>query len=98
MLHEKEIWPNFFVVGAQKAGTTSMYSYLRQIPGVYMSPTKEPYYFLSNLDRNSLYKGRVMGDKKEYLCLFKAVKDEVAIGEASPLYLWDIGSPGKIHT
>jgi hypothetical protein len=34
--------PNFFIVGAPKAGTTSLYHYLDQHPDIYMSPIKEP--------------------------------------------------------
>jgi sulfotransferase family protein len=34
--------PNFFVVGAPKAGTTSLYHYLDQHPEIFMSPIKEP--------------------------------------------------------
>jgi hypothetical protein len=41
--------PNFFIVGAPKAGTTSLYSYLDQHPQIYMSPIKEPSYFASEL-------------------------------------------------
>lgn len=37
--------PNFFIVGAPKAGTTSLYHYLDQHPRIYMSPVKEPNYF-----------------------------------------------------
>jgi hypothetical protein len=37
--------PNFFVVGAPKAGTTSLYHYLDQHPAIYMSPIKEPCFF-----------------------------------------------------
>ena len=37
--------PNFFVVGAPKAGTTSLYHYLDQHPGIYMSSIKEPCFF-----------------------------------------------------
>jgi hypothetical protein len=37
--------PNFFIVGAPKAGTTSLYYYLDQHPEIYMSPLKEPSYF-----------------------------------------------------
>ncbi len=37
--------PNFFIVGAQKAGTTSLYHYLNQHPQIYMSPIKEPFFF-----------------------------------------------------
>ena len=41
--------PNFFVVGAPKAGTTSLYRYLKQHPQIYMSPVKEPSYFASEV-------------------------------------------------
>jgi hypothetical protein len=37
--------PNFLIIGAAKAGTTSLYHYRRQHPDVYMSPGKEPDYF-----------------------------------------------------
>lgn len=37
--------PDFFIVGAAKAGTTSLYHYLGQHPDIYMSPLKEPGYF-----------------------------------------------------
>ena len=35
----------FFIVGAPKAGTTSLYHYLDQHPQIYMSPIKEPHFF-----------------------------------------------------
>ncbi|MCX6625014.1 MAG: sulfotransferase [Acidobacteria bacterium] len=41
--------PNFFIVGAPKAGTTSLHHYLLQHPAVYMSPIKEPCYFASEI-------------------------------------------------
>jgi hypothetical protein len=41
--------PNFFLVGAPKAGTTSLYAYLDQHPQVYMSPLKEPNFFADEL-------------------------------------------------
>lgn len=41
--------PNFFIVGTGKAGTTSLYDYLRQHPQIYMSPVKEPCYFASEI-------------------------------------------------
>jgi hypothetical protein len=37
--------PNFFIAGAPKAGTTSLYSYLDQHPQIYMSAIKEPHFF-----------------------------------------------------
>jgi hypothetical protein len=41
--------PNFFIVGAPKAGTTSLYYYLDQHPDICMSPIKEPNYFASEI-------------------------------------------------
>ena len=41
--------PNFFIVGTGKAGTTSLHSYLRQHPQIYMSPVKEPGYFATEI-------------------------------------------------
>lgn len=38
-------WPNFLVIGAAKAGTTALYSHLRQHPEVYMPRHKEPNFF-----------------------------------------------------
>jgi hypothetical protein len=37
--------PNFFIIGAPKAGTTSLYHYLDQHPQIYMSAIKEPHFF-----------------------------------------------------
>lgn len=41
--------PNFFVVGAAKCGTTTLYDFLEQHPDVYMSPIKEPHFFCSDI-------------------------------------------------
>jgi hypothetical protein len=41
--------PNFFVVGAPKAGTTSLYKHLSRHPDIFLSPIKEPNYFCTDL-------------------------------------------------
>ena len=38
--------PTFLVIGASKTGTTSLHHYLSQHPDIYMSPEKEPGFFL----------------------------------------------------
>jgi hypothetical protein len=43
------VLPNFFIAGAPKSGTTSLYHYLGQHPEIYMSPIKEPNYFASEI-------------------------------------------------
>ena len=45
MLPSTQTVPNFFIVGAPKAGTTSLYHWLAAHPQVFMSPIKEPSYF-----------------------------------------------------
>jgi sulfotransferase family protein len=37
--------PTFFIAGAPKAGTTSLYEWCKQHPSVFMSPIKEPCFF-----------------------------------------------------
>ena len=83
-----ELWPNFFIVGAPKAGTTSLYEYLKNIPGIYMSPVKEPNYFSIKAmpDKKPF---RPIRNKEKYLDLFKNATNEVILGEASTLYLSD---------
>jgi len=89
------IWPNFFIVGASKAGTSSLYAYLNNIPGIFMSSVKEPNFLSSaNIKDRSVFQIR---NEKEYLDLFKNVKNEKIIGEASPHYLSDPESPRRIY-
>ncbi len=57
--------PDFFIVGAPKAGTTSLYRYLGECPGVYMSPIKEPCYFAPEMRLNffdAKYQARANAD------------------------------------
>ena len=93
-----EKWPNFFIVGAPKAGTSSLYTYLDSIPGIFMSMPKEPNYFsVKTISENSHTVMKPIRDKSKYLDLFKKVKDEKIIGEASPSYLSDPEAPKLIH-
>jgi len=92
--NQMDRWPNFFIVGTQKAGTTTLYEYLNEISDVYMSPTKEPRYFNSEILFSHISQ---IKEKSEYLNLFRNVKDQKAIGEASPGYLRDPMSAKLIH-
>ena len=89
------MWPNFFIVGAARSGTTSLYEYLKDVPEVFMSPVKEPNYFNPSVDDDLFLSKPIRG--KKYHDLFKNVKDEKVIGEASPTYLWDPKTPKLIH-
>jgi hypothetical protein len=75
--------PNFFIVGAPKCGTTSLASWLKDHPQVFMSPVKEPHYFSTDFNRGD-FESLI-----EYEKLFeKAGPDHVAVGEASTEYLY----------
>jgi len=91
-----EQWPNFFIVGAPRCGTSSLYDYLKHTKGIFMSTREEPNYFSVTVNPDLIFLGKIT-DKKEYLNLFNDVKDEIAIGEASPSYLWDPQAPKLIH-
>jgi hypothetical protein len=78
--------PNFFIVGAPKAGTTALYSYLRQHPEIFMCLPKEPQFFAADTCGDQ----RNVATLSEYLGYFKEARAR-AIGEASTCYL---SSPG----
>lgn len=91
-----ESWPNFFIVGAPKCGTSSLYEYLKDVPEVFMCPVKEPNYFGISVNTDFLL-SKPIRDKKKYLNLFSKIKKEIAIGEATPSYLWDPKAPELIY-
>lgn len=87
--------PNFLVIGAQKAGTTSLYYYLGQHPQIYMSPVKEPNFFAAEGETSDPHDPNVTSIEA-YRRLFKGVSDETAIGEVSPWYLYSQNAPERI--
>lgn len=87
--------PNFFLVGAAKAGTTAVHVYLYQHPEVYMSFLKEPKYlsitankFPHNGPGDKKVDDGIIKSREEYLNLFKDARDEKVIGESSADYLY----------
>jgi hypothetical protein len=80
--------PDTFIIGAPKAGTTSLYAYLREHPQVFMSREKEPEYFAP--DMVHMRRGRPYlhpQDEGRYLALFSRVTTQIRVGEASASYL-----------
>lgn len=78
-------WPNLFVAGAARAGTTSLWSYLRQHPQIFMSKLKEPHFF----SRVAPPLVRVVHNEVEYKGLFEDGRGMRYRGEASPSYLFE---------
>lgn len=75
--------PDFFIVGAPKCGTTSLFRYLRQHPRVYMSRRKEPHFFCDELPPHFEPMGA-----DEYFQLFADADPTHMAGEASTNYLY----------
>jgi hypothetical protein len=90
--------PNFLIIGDLKAGSTSLYHYLRQHPEVYMPDVKELRYFA--YDEENPYHVRAISYRvktfSEYLRHFEKCGDAKAIGEASPNYLRSPGAANRI--
>lgn len=86
--------PDFIVIGAAKAGTTSLHWYLTEHPEVFVTPAKDPSFFAYGVDAG----GRLLWGEpefhsfpvrslEEYECLFADTGDAKAVGEVSTMYL-----------
>ncbi|WP_404455398.1 sulfotransferase [Virgibacillus necropolis] len=87
--------PNFFIVGAAKSATTSLYNYLKKHPQVYFSDPKEPRYLSYRYvniphggPNGEMYDKSFIKTEENYYSLFKNVNNEKVIGEASVQYLY----------
>jgi hypothetical protein len=88
--------PDFLLAGAMKAGTTSIYHYLRQHPDVFMPDKKEPHFlaFAAGWDFRFVGPGdqrvftrMLVKDRGRYEGLFRDAGTKVVKGEASAMYL-----------
>ena len=98
-------WPDFLVIGAPKAGTTALHAALAGHPGLFMSPVKEPKFFLT--DGPPPRRGGGPGDvqtyrehiwrREDYQALFDAAPPGALRGESTPFYLYDRRAQQRIH-
>lgn len=84
--------PSFLIVGAIKAGTTSLYHYLIQHPNVFLSPDVKESRFLAGLSLESnpeiaqYVPAITVFD--EYERLFSKATEHQVVGEVDPWYLY----------
>ncbi len=97
--------PNFLIIGAAKAGTTSLWDYLSHHPQVYMPRKQKEANFFALEGTRPEFKGPgddhwlnriAITNLEDYEALFEGVTDQVAIGEASPLYMYHPDAPRRI--
>jgi hypothetical protein len=98
------VLPNFLIIGAPKAGTTTLFYSLDQHPDIFMCPVKEVGFFWaygeeipSQAHGSERLRNRVVQDLDGYQKIFAGVRREQAIGEASVRYLSHPHSPELIH-
>jgi hypothetical protein len=99
--------PDFFLVGAPKAGTTALHAALAQHPQLYLSPVKEPKFYLCDERRPARSRHRGPGDahsarewvwrRSAYEALFDAAPAGALRGESTPFYLYDRSAQRRIR-
>jgi hypothetical protein len=96
--------PDFFVIGAPKAGTTALHAALTRHPQLFMSPVKEPKFFLCDGpppdhggpgDAHS-YREWIWRPE-QYERLFDHAPPGTRRGESTPFYLSDFAAHRRIH-
>jgi Sulfotransferase family len=89
--------PDFLVIGAPKAGTTALHAGLASHPEIFMTPVKEPRFFLCDDGVPPPRRGgpgdpqtyqEYVWRRRDYEALFAPGEGRVK-GESSPFYLWD---------
>ncbi|MEO5673218.1 MAG: sulfotransferase [Chitinophagales bacterium] len=96
LLSHNSLFPNLFIVGAAKSGTTALHYALDQHPQVYMSKKKEPGYFVwPEEELQFINNGKLITQPRflvnhldDYLKLFEVGTEKKIRGESSTTYLF----------
>lgn len=99
-----ERFPDFIVLGAPKAGTTSIYFYLKQHPDIFLPTNKEPGFFaFENMDMDQFYYPKPMNvrtstltDRAKYTQQFAEARTDQKSGDMSTIYLSSPNAPAAI--
>ncbi len=102
----KEFKVDFFVVGAARSGTTTLYQYLSQHPQVFLPRVKELNYF-SKVSSNQPqdyalpkpekeYHTKIIQSPVVYKNLYNSARLDQIKGDVSPSYLWHEETPAAI--
>ncbi|MGD1900600.1 MAG: sulfotransferase domain-containing protein [Phormidesmis sp.] len=89
---EQRSLPDFFIVGTQKGGTTSLYAYLCQHPNVIAASDKEVHYFESPENR----KKGLRWYKSHFPTLSEKQAKQAITGEATPL-MYSLHAPRLVY-
>ena len=91
-------YPEFFIVGAPRCGTTFLHEALSAHPGIFMPARKEPHYFSNDL--GSTRRGDrdfFIWSEAAYLGLFRDAGPDQLRGEADVFNLFSPSAAGRIR-
>jgi hypothetical protein len=88
--------PDFLVIGAQKGGTTSLYNYLIEHPGIIPAFTKEVHFFDTYFHKGLPWYRANFPTYAEKYYLERFHKQKCLTGEATPYYLFHPHAPGRV--
>ncbi len=89
--------PTFLVIGAVRAGTTSLHRYLGEHPAVLSATAKELHYFSLKYPLGERWYRSQFPLATWSPVIRLRVGGRPAVGEATPAYLFDPRSPGRVH-
>ena len=93
----EERLPEFFLIGAPKAGTSALHAAMAQHPQLFLAGVKEPKYYMCGDSPPPSYKGpgdahskqEWIWQRRRYLDLFREAPREGLAGESTPFYLYN---------
>jgi Sulfotransferase family len=97
--------PQFLIIGAARSGTTALYQYLAEHPGLFLTEPKEPHYFaLAGTtpaftgpgDRQTINRLAVP-DREAYLRLYADARPDQVRGEASVSTMYYPGAVSRVR-
>jgi hypothetical protein len=89
--------PDFVIIGARKAGTTSLYNYLVEHPSVLPALMKEIHFFTSHFEKGERwYRGNFPMRLEQWL-FEKTQGHRIITGEATPNYYYDPQTPARLR-
>jgi Sulfotransferase family len=98
--------PQFFIAGAPKAGTSALHAALATHPDLYLSPVKEPKFYMTDSRPPPRERQRGPGDahsagewiwrRDEYVALFDRPPAHAVRGESTPFYFYDRAAHARI--
>ena len=92
-------YPEFFIVGAPRCGTTFLYEVLSAHPGIFMPRLKEPHFFSNDLGTTRRGdRAFFVWSEAAYLGLFDGAGPDQVRGEADVFNLFSPGAARRIRT